>query len=98
MSTLWMDKWYDNNSCSYFTFFWIIVLPSFSEKCNETQFNCKAGSCKYNDNTYCDGSCIPKIWLNNGRNDCTDGSDEPLTCKWGFFARKYDLTVNLLWK
>ena len=51
----------------------------FIGKCNETQFQCRSGECKYDYSTDCKGSCIPSNWLNNGIEDCTDGSDEPLS-------------------
>ena len=58
-----------------------ICLFSFLGKCNETQFQCKTGECKYDHYTNCKGSCIPTTRLNNGIKDCSDGSDEPLTGK-----------------
>ena len=52
---------------------------SFIGKCNKTEFQCKTGECIHGNITNCNGSCISKLFLNNGIKDCTDGSDEPLT-------------------
>ena len=53
-----------------------IIHFSILDECLEGQFQCKAGKCKYNDDDYCKGSCIPKSWVKDGNEDCTDGSDE----------------------
>ena len=55
-------------------------MPSFflgvaQSDCKENEFKCTAGVCKH-DNPYCNGACIPNLWLKDGEEDCTDGSDE----------------------
>ena len=45
-------------------------------ECSETEFQCKTGGCKYVNDSDCHGLCIPKSWVQDGMEDCTDGSDE----------------------
>ena len=47
--------------------------------CNANQFQCQSGICKHNKNPDCEGQCIKNSWVNDGEEDCTDGSDESLT-------------------
>ena len=50
-----------------------------SGECYRTQFQCRGGKCKYDgEDNECLGSCIPKGWVNDGIDDCTDGSDEEI--------------------
>ena len=44
--------------------------------CDDDQFHCESGICKYTDNSNCSGPCIRKDWVGDGMADCTDGSDE----------------------
>ena len=48
----------------------------FIATCDANQFRCNAGDCKYTDNNNCNGPCIRSTWVNDGEEDCTDGSDE----------------------
>ena len=48
----------------------------FLGECSETEFQCKTGGCKYVNDSDCHGLCIPKSWVQDGMEDCTDGSDE----------------------
>ena len=52
--------------------FFVFVLG----ECSETEFQCKTGGCKYDNDSDCSGSCIPKSWVQDGMEDCDDGSDE----------------------
>jgi len=59
-----------------------LLLPldteiSFGEVCKDTQFDCKQAGCKDPKSDVCTNpSCIPKAYVNDGRIDCADGSDE----------------------
>jgi len=51
--------------------------------CGEDHTKCKYGVCRWKDckknipwTHRCEGQCIPKSWLKDGEEDCTDGSDE----------------------
>ena len=41
--------------------------------CKKDWFDCKSAGCY---NPWCDGTCLPLRRVNNGMNDCADGSDE----------------------
>ena len=57
-----------------FSFFQIGIT---TRPCNEYQYDCKSGGCKDPENVFCvHGSCIPKSWVNDGLEECADGSDE----------------------
>ena len=49
--------------------------------CTSSQFDCKAKGCKNPESKQCKGTCIPKHWANNGKEECADGSDEDITGK-----------------
>ena len=64
---------------------WIEISSNFlcfligieTKPCNEYQFDCKSEGCKDPTNLLCvHGSCIPKSWVNDGLEECADGSDE----------------------
>ena len=44
--------------------------------CTSSEFDCKAAGCTNPDNEKCIGTCIPKSWVNDGGEECADGSDE----------------------
>ena len=51
----------------------------FGGVCKEDQFDCKRAGCTDPESkvavcTY--PGCIPKAYVNDGKNDCADGSDE----------------------
>merc|ERR1719483_1762112 len=48
--------------------------------CKKDWFDCKSAGCY---NPWCDGTCLPLRRVNNGMNDCADGSDEGIlvTCE-----------------
>ena len=61
----------------------------------------KVDGCKRPEDKYCRGSCIPKQWVNNGREECADGSDEDtISIKKNFYFRLQmglDLLPKLLY-
>jgi len=64
---------------------WGVQISRITTKpCNEYQFDCKSDGCKDPENNFCvHGSCIPKSWVNDGLEECADGSDEGVvvTCE-----------------
>ena len=48
-------------------------------RCGADQFECKAGVCIFENNNNCNGACILSSWVNDGAEDCSDGSDEDAT-------------------
>ena len=50
--------------------------------CKSSEFDCKEAGCTNPDNKGCEGTCIPKIWVNDGEEECADGSDEGAICKY----------------
>ena len=51
-------------------------ITTTSTSCRSDQFRCLSGVCKHTSTSDCRGPCITKRWLNDGDEDCTDGSDE----------------------
>ena len=46
-------------------------------KCGADQFRCHSGVCKWQTtDKRCNGPCIPKKWVNDYVQDCSDVSDE----------------------
>ena len=67
---------------------WITKNQSFlseTRTCKSSEFDCKAWGCNNPEHTSCKGTCIPKSWVNDGVNDCADGSDEGM--KNNFYFR-----------
>ena len=65
------------------------VLSLAEMQCNTSNFNCSNGALK----------CIPWLWVCDGEEDCTDGSDEAIgTC--GLFlltiAQKSIISITLM--
>jgi hypothetical protein len=58
----------------------IFILPddlgTSISTCTSSEFDCKAAGCTNPDNEKCTGTCIPKSWVNDGKEECADGSDE----------------------
>ena len=44
--------------------------------CSSSEFDCKVAGCMNPDEEECRGTCIPKNWVNDGGEECADGSDE----------------------
>ena len=44
--------------------------------CKSSEFDCKVAGCMNPDHKKCRGTCIPKSWANDGKEECADGSDE----------------------
>ena len=44
--------------------------------CKSSEFDCKSAGCMNPDQEECRGTCIPKSWVNDGEEECADGSDE----------------------
>ena len=44
--------------------------------CKSSEFDCKEAGCTNPDNKKCKGTCIPRSWVNDGDEECADGSDE----------------------
>ena len=44
--------------------------------CESSEFDCKDAGCTNPGNEKCRGTCIPKHWVNDGDEECADGSDE----------------------
>lgn len=59
------------------TYDWILDImsgqPTRGTTCKLDEFRCKSGKCMYKG---CSGPCIPKDYVNDGEQDCSDGSDE----------------------
>ena len=51
-------------------------LLGITSTCKSSEFDCKAAGCTNPENKNCKVTCIPKFWVNNGREECADGSDE----------------------
>jgi hypothetical protein len=66
----------------------VLINQSYLSKvtCDAPQHCCQNGR------HGCEGICIPESWINDGQNDCNDGSDERGTCS--FVYRK----VNFLYQ
>ena len=55
---------------------------SFFSECTSSEFDCKEDGCTNPDQEECEGTCIPKSWVNDGEEDCADGSDEGAISKY----------------
>ena len=53
-----------------------IIFPVGKVVCKSSEFDCKVAGCMNPDHEKCRGTCIPKHWVNNGKDSCADGSDE----------------------
>ena len=58
------------STCNQKTFFFSVPT------CKSSEFDCKEAGCTNPDNEECEGTCIPKNWVNDGEEECADGSDE----------------------
>ena len=70
--------------------------------CTSSEFDCKAAGCTNPDNEKCIGTCIPKSWVNDGGEECADGSDEGIIGMYenNFYSRLHlesDLRPKLLY-
>ena len=59
--------------------------------CTSSEFDCKAAGCTNPDNEKCTGTCIPKSWVNDGEEECADGSDEGIIGMYenNFYSRLF---------
>ena len=55
-------------------FFMHIVSLVGKVVCKSSEFDCKSAGCM--DPEECRGTCIPISWVNDGEEECADGSDE----------------------
>ena len=55
----------------------VLIDQSYLSKvpCDAPRHCCKKGD------QVCEGRCIPESWIDDGQNDCKDGSDERGICK-----------------
>ena len=54
-----------------------ILASDILIECDSDHFDCKTAGCTDPNNRNCKGwNCIPKELVNNGNNNCNDGSDE----------------------
>ena len=70
---------YHSISSTYFCYTFLDLEIPFGGVCKEDQFDCKRAGCTDPESkvavcTY--PGCIPKAYVNDGKNDCADGSDE----------------------
>ena len=68
---------------------------STETRCGADQFECKAGVCIFSNNNNCDGPCILSSWVNDGAEDCSDGSDEDATPDKGKLIHKLRYIIKL---
>ena len=53
-----------------------------------SKFDCKIAGCTDPDHEECEGTYIPKCWVNDGEADCADGSDEGAISKYMIYLDK----------
>ena len=60
----------------------VLIDPSYLSKvpCDAPRYCCQ-NKVIPNGDQVCEGMCIPESWIDDGQDDCKDGSDERGICK-----------------
>ena len=66
--------------------------------CLSSEFDCKVAGCMHPDHELCRGTCIPKYWVNDGEDECADGSDEGPICMKNILYFRLDLLLLTIFR
>ena len=62
--------------------------------CKSSEFDCKSAGCMNPDQVACKGTCILKSWVNDGEEECADGSDEGAISKCILFLDRVSIRIR----